>query len=530
MSDNKSIHWADITADRIIAQRGQKDCYTLASGITPSGVVHFGNFREVITVDFVAKALRDKGKDVRFIFSWDNYDTFRKVPKNIPNKEELQKFLYMPIVDVPDPRKKASSYAAYNQDIFEDQLTKMQIDLSPIYQANHYRNGTYKEQIKIALDNASLIREILNKHRTSKLEDNWLPISTYCKNCNTDHKIRDLVYKKEEASISYNCHNCNTSGVENLNTTSRVKLGWRIDWPMRWAYERVDFEPGGKDHSSEGGSFSTSKEIVKVFNYTPPIYLQYDFISFKGKGGKMSSSEGNLVTVDDALEIYSPQIIRFLFASYKSNVDFSIGFDLDVIKVYEDFDRAERVVYGLEEVSDKKKNYLERIYQLSLKKDMPDKIPFRTSFRHLTNILQINANDIQKTMEFYKENIKTNLDRDEFLQRAQCAINWLGKYAPDEFTFKLNSSPPEDLKPSNAQKEFLKQLLLLLNNNWQQIKSDKDLHQKIFQLIKDLNLEPKEVFTLMYKLFINKQKGPRLAGFILIIGKDKTCNLISKLI
>ena len=78
------VHWADITAERIIKQLGDKDQYVLASGITPSGQVHFGNFRESVTVDLVARALRDRGKKVRFIFSWDDFDTFRKVPKGMP--------------------------------------------------------------------------------------------------------------------------------------------------------------------------------------------------------------------------------------------------------------------------------------------------------------------------------------------------------------------------------------------------------------------------------------------------------------
>ena len=99
----KPIHWADFAADNIIRQRGEKDLYTIASGITPSGVVHFGNFREVMTVELVGKALRDLGKNVRFIFSWDDYDTFRKVPANMPKQEELETFLFQPIVDTPDP-------------------------------------------------------------------------------------------------------------------------------------------------------------------------------------------------------------------------------------------------------------------------------------------------------------------------------------------------------------------------------------------------------------------------------------------
>ena len=67
-TDTKLVHWADQTAEKIIRTRGDLDCYTCASGITPSGTVHIGNFREIISVDLVVRALRDKGKKVRFIY------------------------------------------------------------------------------------------------------------------------------------------------------------------------------------------------------------------------------------------------------------------------------------------------------------------------------------------------------------------------------------------------------------------------------------------------------------------------------
>ena len=84
-------HWADQMADKIIREKGDLDSYTCASGITPSGTVHLGNFREIITVDLVVRALRDRGKKVRFIYSWDDYDVFRKVPANMPDPEILEK-------------------------------------------------------------------------------------------------------------------------------------------------------------------------------------------------------------------------------------------------------------------------------------------------------------------------------------------------------------------------------------------------------------------------------------------------------
>ena len=41
---NQSTQWADIMADKIIREKGDKELYTCASGITPSGTVHIGNF------------------------------------------------------------------------------------------------------------------------------------------------------------------------------------------------------------------------------------------------------------------------------------------------------------------------------------------------------------------------------------------------------------------------------------------------------------------------------------------------------
>jgi lysyl-tRNA synthetase class 1 len=93
MSSLNTGHWADLNAEKVIREKGEKPLYTCASGITPSGTVHIGNFREIISVDLVVRALRDRGKQVRFIYSWDDYDVFRKVPKNMPQGELLAKYL-----------------------------------------------------------------------------------------------------------------------------------------------------------------------------------------------------------------------------------------------------------------------------------------------------------------------------------------------------------------------------------------------------------------------------------------------------
>ena len=164
MSDNSNelIHWSDFTADRIIRNNPDKETYVLASGITPSGTVHFGNFRETITVDLVARALRKRGKNVRFIFSWDDYDTFRKIPPNLPKQDELKEFMFQPIVDVPDPYETEESYARYQETKYESQLAKVGVEVNAIYQANMYRAGKYDQGIIKTLQNRDKIVAILN--------------------------------------------------------------------------------------------------------------------------------------------------------------------------------------------------------------------------------------------------------------------------------------------------------------------------------------------------------------------------------
>lgn len=523
---NDAVHWADMTADKLIRANNDKEMYTLASGITPSGVVHFGNFREVITVDLVARGLKKRGKKVRFIFSWDDYDTFRKVPANMPNQEVLEKFLFNPIVDTPDPFGEHESYAAHHEKSFEAQIKKMGVVAEPLYQAKKYRAGDYREQIKTTLRKKDTIAAILNKWRETPLPANWLPVNIYCSKCNRD-KTSVLEFDGNN-TLTYKCEfsECSHSGSENIDTSSRVKLPWRMDWPMRWAFEKVDFEPGGKDHSSQGGSFTTAKDIVtEVYDWKPPMYLQYDFVSIKGMGGKMSSSKGNLVTVNDVLEVYEPEMVRWIFASYKTNTDFALSFDLDVVKNYEDFDRMERLAFGLETGNEKKVAMAKRVYELSQIGEHPTEMPFQPAFRHLCNVLQINDLDIVRARPFYNNDIKNERDERRFRERATRAVYWIENSAPEEFKFSLNTEPLK-IPMSEKQTSFMIMLRDFLTNEWNAIPDDKALHEKMYEMINELELEPMEIFTLLYKKLINLEKGPKLAGFIRTIGRERVLKLL----
>ncbi|BCR22069.1 lysine--tRNA ligase [Borrelia sp. HM] len=516
----KTSHWADFYAKKIIEEKGEKKQYTVASGITPSGTVHIGNFREVISVDLVARALKDAGKNVRFIYSWDNYDVFRKVPSNMPDQKLLNSYLRQAITRVPDTKTNKSSYAKANEIEFEKYLPNVGIEPEFINQSLKYMSSDYSNQIKFALDHKDEIAKVLNEYRTTKLTDDWYPISVFCTNCNKDTTI--IKNYNHYYSIEYYCECGNKESID-LRKTGAVKLLWRIDWPMRWKYENVDFEPAGKDHHSSGGSFDTSKKIVKIFGGTPPITFQYDFISIKGCGGKISSSSGNVISLKDVLEIYTPEVTRFLFASTKPNTEFSISFDLDVIKIYEDYDKFERVYYEVEDVKKDKKEAFKRIYELSQPKAPDKEIPYQIGFRHLSVICQIFEGDKDKILKFLND-VKEN-QKEKLINKIECAINWIQKFAPENFKFSLRSTF-DNIQPLNdSNKQAIIQLLDFLKQDFDSI-TEKEIQDNIYIIAKENKIETPLFFKQLYIILINKEKGPKLAGFIKTIGINKFENIV----
>lgn len=524
-------HWADQMANQIIREKGDLDSYTCASGITPSGTVHLGNFREIITVDLVVRALRDRGKNVRFIYSWDDYDVFRKVPLNMPDPEILEKYLRYPITEVPDTTGRNENYARHHEVDIEQQLPRVGIYPEFLYQASRYRANRYAEGMKKALQNRELIKECLNEYRDDehkmKKEDVYWPVSVFCGKCQKDTtKITDY---DGEWNISYKCE-CGNCETVDLRTFKGAKLGWRVDWPMRWNEEKVVFEPGGKDHISPGGSYDTAKLVSKkIYNWDAPVTMRYDFVNLKGVPGKMSSSKGKVIALDDALDVYQAEVLRYLFAGTRPNTEFSISFDLDVLKVYEDYDKTERIVYGVDKAkSEDVFNKEKRIYILSqIDGKIPEVMPYQITFRMLTTLLQIYSGDIDKVINSLGD-VKPEQE-ERLRRRAQCAWFWIQHSAPDhapEFCFALrNDGSKADFEGDilTAVKRVRDEVLPKLDS----FQTDKDCQQAMYDIATEMGIEPKSLFTAMYKALINKEQGPRLGSFMRIIGKERLSEILS---
>ena len=136
------MHWAHKLAEEVIKRNPNKEEYVCAAGISPSGSVHIGNFRDIATSYYVVKALRKMGKKARLLFSWDEFDRLRKVPSNVaPICPDFDKYLGMPF-EFPTTKMKITelklgrssrSHPGYYDKYYNENLTGLNIGSSCPY-------------------------------------------------------------------------------------------------------------------------------------------------------------------------------------------------------------------------------------------------------------------------------------------------------------------------------------------------------------------------------------------------------------
>ena len=83
----------------------------VSSGVSPSGKYHVGTLREVLTTDAVVIELKKRGRSVAHLHFVDDLDFLRKIPADVDNS--FEKYLGIPLCDVPSPDGQANSYADY---------------------------------------------------------------------------------------------------------------------------------------------------------------------------------------------------------------------------------------------------------------------------------------------------------------------------------------------------------------------------------------------------------------------------------
>nr|MCR5607869.1 lysine--tRNA ligase [Lachnospiraceae bacterium] len=422
------MHWAEVIARKIIEKNPNKEEYVCAAGISPSGSIHIGNFRDVATSFFVYKALIKLGKKARFLFSWDELDRLRKIPVNVSKVDgDMEKYIGFPYVDVPNPFKDsdALTYAEYFEREFEESIKKFGIEMDYRHQAEMYRSGAYTEHILHALRHRGEIFDILDSHRTQDAEEGererYYPVSIYCPHCGRD--TTTITALSDDCTHAHYVCKCGHEGDFDFTKDFNCKLAWKIDWPMRWLHEHVDFEPGGKDHASINGSYDTSKDIArKIFGFEPPIFQGYEFIGIRGTTGKMSGSSGLNLTPDTLLKLYQPEILLWLYSKTEPTKAFDFCFDDGILRQYFEFDK----MYDAVSNGTADEYTREIMYYTEVPGRKVTTVPMGLLVQ-LGSVVDFNP----KMLEVVFEKIGTPFKYEDFKDRVERAKFWLEECAPE---------------------------------------------------------------------------------------------------
>jgi len=514
---------------------------TCASGISPSGPVHLGNLRELMVPHLIADEVRRGGAPCRHILSWDDYDRFRRVPGGFP--AEFAEHIGRPLTAVPDPCGQHPNWAEHFKEPLRESLARLGVRVTEISQTQMYTSGAYTAQIVLAMRRRADIGAVLARYRTRRSAEPddddpqtavYYPFRPYCAVCGRDDTTV-TAFDDQTTEISYTCA-CGASVGPTPITQVAGKLAWKVDWPMRWAYERVTFEPAGVDHSSPGSSFTVGAELVALFGGEMPLHFGYSFVGFSGSA-KMSSSAGGAPTPADALEIFEAPLVRWLYARKRPEQAFKIAFDAEVGRVYDEWDALTR------RVADGKADAATQVVYARAAGTSDGPLPVTPRplpFRTLASVADITAGDQAQILRILRDLTPEDpiATLDEVRPRLDCAQAWVAEYVPPADRTQVRDEP--DVARLAALTESERAALKLLTEGMAADWSLDGLTTLLYGIPKlqlglpisapptaELKALQRSWFILLYQLLIGKDTGPRLPTLLLALGEDRVRSLLA---
>ncbi len=559
--------WVARYADEVVAEAERRGSSRIvcASGLSPSGPIHLGNLREVITPHLVADEIRRRGLACVHLLSWDDYDRFRKVPAGVD--ASWAEHIGKPLTSVPAPRgSRYPNWAEHFIAPMRTALDRLGIEVEPISQTEHYTTGTYRVQILQAMRERARIDAILERYRTkgrpaagppadvdpddaaavaaagsgAASEDDGLaapgyfPYRPYCSVCERD-LTTVTAYDDETTQLTYGCA-CGHTETVRLSEFNRGKLVWKVDWPMRWAFEDVHFEPSGVDHTSPGSSFVVGSQIVReIFGAPPPIGPRYAFVGISGMA-KMSSSRGSVPIPLDALAVMEAPVLRWLYARRQPNQSFTVSFDQEISRIHDEWDSlVRRVTAGGGSPGDAAAYARASRTAAGALPTTPRPVPYRT----LGSIADVTTGHEDQMLRILRELDPTNpIDSLEQVRpRLDLAQRWIATYVPTEQRTRVREEPDKALLDAldDRERDGLRLLLAGLDAHW----SLDGLTTLVYSVPKvqaglppdakptaELKLAQRVFFALLYRLLVGRDTGPRLPTLLLAVGADRVRALL----
>ncbi|MBR2254857.1 MAG: lysine--tRNA ligase [Candidatus Methanomethylophilaceae archaeon] len=507
------MHWADVIANEI-AENCEKPL--IATGISPTGIIHVGSLREAITGESVRSAVEARGKEVRLIYLIDSFDPLRRRYDFLPPSYE--QYVGMPISRIPCPCGKHRNYAHHFVQPFLDAVDSLGVHCEIIWTHELYAQGRFTDCIRTALDKREQVIQILHEVTGKEANPNYAPYNPVCEKCGRFATPKFDTFEFPYIWYECSCGHCGRNDI----SSGEGKLTWRLEWPAKWKIFGTSAEPFGKDHAAAGGSYDSGKRIVsEIYGGVAPYPIPYEFVQLKGVG-QMHKSLGCPVTGLDAINMTPPEVLNYLFLRVlpSRTIDYDSG--LGTLDMADEYDRME-VKFFNKDWTEAEENTI-RAYEIAQHNHVPSKLPLQIPYRHLVNVVQM-APDFDGVIEVLKRTVDlseaTPEDMDRLRRRVDCVRYWLNGFAPDQVKFSIMPSLPEMIQIDTMEKVFFKELVNRMNDcNWE----TDVINEIVSGTAKSMPIGSKAGYKALYKIFIGKSAGPRLGSFLASMDKKFVIN------
>lgn len=523
----ESLFWADKKADEVVKRKfhyldkeiSDVKEYVIKTSASISGVLHIGRLSDSIRSDSVCIALSDAGYNSKLIWVAEDMDPLRKIPEGVP--KDYDNYIGVPVVNIPDPWGCHASYAEHHVtpylEVFDEFVSSK---ITRYSMQKEYKKGSFKPYIGAMLENLESVIEIQNKYREHPLSKDWSPFTPICKNCGKvitprlkgfDGKIAE--YRCEDYSFeTTTAKGCGFEGeMDPLKDPG--KLMWKGEWAAQWARWCVSSEGAGKEYVVPSSAWWVNAEIVeRIHGFPMPVPIFYEHIMIDGQ--KMSASVGNVVYPKDWLFVAPPELLRF-FYNKKLMKTRSFSFT-EIPKLYDDYDAHARAYFKEGAVQNEKElAHIKRLYEISHLSTPKPPVPL--PFSHASMVSQIFNDEESMIASLKRSSHYSEKCREQILQRLTLAKNWAEKYAPEGSKINLDIDV-ESIKPllDDSQKEFLEKLTLWLEDA---DRNSEEIHEKIYQTAKELQIPLKNAFAAIYLSIMGAKRGPRASTFIASLDK-----------
>jgi len=490
-------HWADLATDAVVATGRPA---VISTGISPSGEIHIGNLREVVTADAIYRVLEERGVGVSFHFVSDNLDPLRRVYPFL-DAGVYAPWVGCPISEIPCPCGEHRSYSEHFLLPFLDSLQALRIAVEVVRADELYKSGRMTPSIITALENRDRIAAILTDLTGKAMGPEWWPFNPLCPGCGRITAAKVTGFSAGERSVRYAC-DCGSEGT--VPMAGGGKLVWRIDWPARWKVLGVTVEPFGKDHATRGGSYDTGVRIAReVFGIEPPFPVPYEWIALKGMGD-MASSKGNVLSIARALEVVPPEVLRYLILKERPQKKITFDPGQPLLQLVDQIDDA--AASGRDE----------RALELSTAGGF---LRVGVPFKHLVVVAQTARFDVDEVIRILGRTGYAGVERAAVAERMAYARRWLESFAPEQLRFViLDALPEETSELSDAQRRFLGRLAARLEPGM----DGEQIHNVIYEVAGEMSDEakPGELFKAIYVAILGKPRGPRAGWFLAFLGAE----------